>query len=446
MSRITFVENRGKTVFWSAVADLLEQRGNVISWIVQNPLEAPPEKDRAIVKLRLPSAADIRADAPIPEAVETDRGRTLFGAGRGHYAHYEAEINRALAALRPDVVIGEATLFHELLIIAACQDQGIPYLHPTGTRYPGGRMVIFAGNTQTPVAGSGETWPKDRLDAFAEALRAGSTLPDYMRIPSRGAALLRKQRLLAGRFRTLVGRMSGERYNTPSLARKMALSRMLKANLKAWRKLERAPDQGPDAGPVILYPLQMQPEANIEVWGRPYHDQVDVITRCLSALPQNGQVAVKANPKAKYEVSNALLALARSDRRVVLLPQDWQMPQAQAVAIGTVTVTGTVGYEAVFGRGRCLSLRHPMIKESFSNLHADTPEEAVTRLLADPAAGRGSPEMARQLLERIIATSFPGVINEPAYDMTCMSEENITRVCDALERTFDAVVLERGLL
>lgn len=445
MSRITFVENRGKTVFWSAVADLLEQRGHLISWIVQNPLEAPPAKGRPIVTLRFPGAADMRADAPIPAAVETDRGRTLFGAGHGHYAHYQAEIERALTELRPDAVIGESTLFHELLIIAACKDQGIPYLHPTGTRYPGGRMVVFDSNTQTPVAGSGETWPEDRLDAFAEALRTGSTLPDYMRIPSRGAALLRKLRLLAGWTRTLAGRMRGEHYNTPSLAHKMALSRVLKANLQTWQSLERAPDQGPDAGPVILYPLQMQPEANIEVWGRPFHDQVAVIERCLSALPQNGQVAVKANPKAKYEVSDALLALVRRSRRVVLLPLDWRMPQAQALAIGTVTVTGTVGYEAVFGRGRCLSLRHPMITEMFSGLHANTPEEAVTRLLADPTAGWGSPEMARQLLERIIATSFPGVINQPAYDPTCMSEENVTRVCDALERACDAVIREREL-
>ncbi len=446
MSRITFVENKGKTVFWSAVADLLEQRGHVISWIVQNPLEGPPEKDRTIVKLRFPSAADMSDDAPIPEAVETDRGRTLFGAGHGHYSHYQAEIDRALGELGPDVVIGESTLFHELLIISACQDQGIPYLHPTGTRYPGGRMVIFTGDTQMPVAGSGEIWPEDRLYAFAEALRTGSTLPDYMRMPSRGAALLRKLRLLVGRSRTLAGRMRGERFNTPSLARKIELSRGLKANLQAWRSLERTPDQDSDAGPVILYALQMQPEANIEVWGRPFHDQVAVIERCLSALPPNGQLAVKANPKAKYEVSNALLTLARSDRRVVLLPLDWQMPQAQAVAIGTVTVTGTVGYEAVFGRGRCVSLRHPMITEMFPSLHADTPEEAVTRLLADPATGRGSPEMANQLLERIIATSFPGVINEPAYDVTCMSKENITRVCDALERACDRVIRERGLM
>jgi hypothetical protein len=375
--------------------------------------------------------------------VETDRGRTLFGGGQRHYTHYRAEIERALSNLRPDVVIGEATLFHELLIIAACQEHGIPYLHPTVTRYPGGRMVIFDGNTQTPVSGSGETWPEDRLEACAEALRNGTTLPDYMRIPKRSAGLARKARLLGGQVRTLAGRMRGEIYNTPSLARKLALSWVLRTNLKTWRSLECAPRTGPEAGPVILYPLQMQPEANIEVWGRPFNNQVAVIERCLSALPPNGQVAVKANPKAKYEVSEALLALARRDRRVVLLPLNWRMPQAHEVAIGAVTVTGTVGYEAVFGRGRCISLRHPMITEMFPKLHADTPEEAVERLLSDPAAGNGGPEMTRRLLERIIATSFPGVINEPAYDPTCMSEENLIRVCDALERACDAVVRER---
>ena len=83
--------------------------------------------------------------------------------------------------------------------------------------------MIFEGDTQTPAAGSGETWPEAQLEAFAEALRTGTTLPDYMRIPGRSAGLLRKAQLLAGQARTLAGRMGGERYNTPSLARKMAL-------------------------------------------------------------------------------------------------------------------------------------------------------------------------------------------------------------------------------
>lgn len=446
MKRIVFVENKGKTVFWSAVAELMERRGNIISWIVQNPLETPAGQAREIVKLRFPNVVDMRFDVPIPKSVETDRGRTLFGAGRGHYSHYEVEISRALRKLRPDVVIGESTLFHELMIISACQDQGIPYLHPTGTRYPGGRMVVFAGNTQTPVVGSGETWTESQLEVFTEVLKVGSTLPDYMRTPSPSEALLRKLRLFSRQSRSMVGYWRGERFNTPSLARKTMLWHRLKVNLAVWKSLERTPNQGQDAGPVILYALQMQPEANIEVWGRPFHDQVKVIERCLSALPSNGQLAVKANPKAKYEVSDALLALVRKDQRIVLLPLDWTMPQAQAVTVGTVTVTGTVGYEAVFGRGRCISLRHPIMAELFPSLHADTPEEAVTRLLTDAAAGRGTPEMARQLLERIVASSFPGVINEPAYDVTCMSQENLIKVCNALTQACDAVMLERELM
>ncbi|MFC4216388.1 hypothetical protein [Pseudophaeobacter arcticus] len=433
MSQVTFVENRGKTAFWQDVAGVLKRNGHKVSWIVQNPVYKPSAPGGDVVVLRFPNPGDLQ-DAAIPEAVNTDRGRTLFGAGHRHYAHYQREIDQALTQLNPSLVIGESTLFHELLTIDACAVRGIPYVHPTGTRYPNGRMMLFEGNTQVPAVRSGDVWSDEKLDLFARSLQTGNALPDYMRVPGKFALYIRKARLALGHARTLWGRILGDHYNTPSLTRKLALSRQLKANLVVWKQLQRLPDTGLEAGPVILYPLQMQPEANIEVWGRPFSNQVEIVERCLSALPANGQVAVKANPKSKYEVSEALLALARRDPRVVLLPLDCRMPVAQDLAVGAVTVTGTVGYEAVFGRGRCISLRHPIVEQHFPAFHAQTPEAAVGRLLDDPQAGRGNLDTGRALLKLLIADSFEGRINELAFDPDCRSPENIERVAGVLEK------------
>ena len=434
--RVVFLENRGKTAFWSKVAQSLTSLGHSIGWIVQNPAYAPNGIGETFA-LGFPSTADLDASL-IPDAVSTDRGRQYFGTGSLHYTYYARRVAEALDYLRPDAVIGEPTLMHELLALAECRLRGIPYLHPTMTRYPGGRFNVLDGDTQIPVLGSGETWDRDRLNELASVISEGRSLPSYMAKPSAMAAWMRQIHLAGGQALTTLGWLRGERFNTPSPVRKLALQRALRKRLKCWASLARMPDASEtQKGPIVLYPMQMQPEANIDVWGRPYSDQVAFVRRLLTSLPENGAVAVKANPKSKYEISAEMLELARSNRRVLLLPITCSMKDAQAVTFGTVTVSGTVGFEAVFGRGRCLSLRHPVLERHLPEFHADSPEDAVSRLLRDPNSGKGSAARGTELLAQLILDSFEGTINEPTYDPKCLTPDNITKVSSAIAHVLD---------
>jgi len=428
MLHITFVENRNKTKFWTALANSFQARGHTVSWIVQNPMYAPKTTNQTIHELPFPKKSDLKDSEP-PESMVRERGRNYFGTKDLHYDHYQTKVDLAIQCLDPDVVIGEPTLFHELLVIENCGKRGIPYLHPTMARYPGGRFLIMEGDTQQLFCRSGEQLHSPLLETLATAIAHGASLPSYMQVPNRRRRIARKIAFSKGLARTLVGRWRGERYNTPSLLRKLSLNQTLRSNLRAWAKEQRRPNP---SSPTILYPLQMQPEANIDVWGRPFSDQIACIKALLSALPENGQVAVKANPKSKYEVSGRLIALAQEDARVVLLPLDWNMKQAHEVCLGAVTVSGTVGYEAIFGRGRCISLRHPIIEKLFPSCHADSPEEAVESLLTNPNAGCGSEKMGRQLLKQLWADSYNGTVNDFDHDPACASAENIHKVTEAL--------------
>lgn len=336
--RVAVVENRGKTAFWAEVARALMAGGHSVGWIVQNPSYAPGGVGETFL-LGFPSVADM-VDAPVPEVVSTDRRRQFFGAGSRHYTYYTRRVAEALDQLRPGAVIGEPTLMHELLTIAECRHRAIPYLHPTMTRYPDGRFNVLDGDTQIPIMGSGEAWAQNRLNKLASAISEGRNLPSYMAKPTAMAAQIRQLRRARGQALTALGWLRGERFNTPSPARKIALQQMLKENLESWAALARMPD---DAGPVILCPLQMQPEANIDAWDRPYSDQAAFVQRLLAALPKDGAVAVKANPKSKYEASAEMIALARREQRVVLLPLECPMPGARPVAAPSCAGTPPAG-------------------------------------------------------------------------------------------------------
>lgn len=438
MASIIFIENRGKTAFWQYVALNLQRLGHQISWIVQNPQYAPSAfaGNRHLHTLPFPSATDESKAGQSEDWVRrtfpglfTDRGRTYFGSGTGHYAYYAAEIDRVLQQESPDLVVGESTLFHELLAIDLCRARRIAYVHPCANRYPSGRFSIFSFDTQHPAIGSGEIWSDGKAQDIAERIATGREVPFYMLTPGRFGKMERTLRLAGARATVWWGRLCGERYNTPALRSKLALGQRLRKNLRRWQSLQKVPSE---PSRTLLYPLQMQPEANIDVWGRPYSDQVALVKAMLVAAPGDVRVAIKANPKSKYEVADDLLALANCNPRVCLLPLGMSMTQAQACTVGTLTVSGTVGFEAVLGKGRCLSLRHPLIEREFPSLHATSVADGVHRLLGDPQAGLGGAEFGRRLIQQLVKESFPGLVSEPLYHPSCIEPENVRLVANAL--------------
>jgi hypothetical protein len=437
LPKVLFIENRGKTRFWAEVARAFAARGNEIAWMVQNPAFQPSTPSGAVNLLPFPASGqpedrllgDNWVSEHYPDLIG-DRGRRYFHGNCDHYEHYDAVIGEMLDHLQPDAVIGEPTLFHELLTIGQCRKRRIPYLHPTASRYPGGRFTVFSGDTQNSLGRSGDRIAPAEARDLAERIASSRVLPAYM-TRKRGMAQARtKLAILKAHATAWTSHLRGERYNTPSLRRKRELDRRLQANLARWKSLQKLPAA---PGRTLLYPLQMQPEANLDVWGRDHLDQVATIQTMLAASRDDVTIAVKANPKSKYEVSDGLLKLAELEPRVCLLPLDLPMPSAQAVSIGALTVTGTVGFEAVFGKGRTLSLCHPVLEAEFPSFHARSVTDAVDRLLYDPKAGQGGLESGTRLLQTFMDQSFPGLINEPLYDARCIEPANVKRVADVLE-------------
>ena len=440
---ILFMENREKTYFWQAVARVLLKRGIRVEWLVQNPVFEPHDAGPTHI-LPFPGRKDLAGgDVPIDQfpALMTDRGRQYFHAGSAHYPHYQNQIRTAIDRIAPVLVVGETTLLHEMLASEAAAETGATFLHPASGRYPSDRFFLFRGMSQDPFIGSGDAGDVKWKCALAYDIGHGSARPTYMIRPIRWVEYRRKVRWVITRWRVLWGRMRGERYNTPSIGTKFRLGLLIRRNTKRWDLIAGLP---PSRREAILYPLQLQPESNIDVWGRPFSDQPALIRALLAAMPDDMSVLVKANPKLKYEMSDELLTLAETEPRVVLLPRDLPMAEAQALTTGTVTTCGTVGLEAIFGRGRCMSLRHPVIDRLFPRAAAASPEEAVRKLMHDPGAGLGNPDDGFELLTELSLQSFPGQIGDPFWLPQCLDPDNIALVADGIEAGWRHALVQRA--
>ena len=170
--KILFIENRQKTIFWSKVAiEIDREEGFETYFLVQSRI-FKPRRNKNVTFIPFPSKEDIeRSKSNLPNILleylkPRDRGYKYFNSGSDHYYYYYLKIKSFLEHIKPDLVVGESTLFHELITIFLCKKMNIPFVHPTGARYPSGRFQLFKDDTQNIAASSGESWDRIGLMSF----------------------------------------------------------------------------------------------------------------------------------------------------------------------------------------------------------------------------------------------------------------------------------------
>ena len=222
--KLLFVENRYATWIWKEVAVALAADGHPIHWLVQNPAFAPSTGHVRVMPFPppVPRSAERQASRPGYEKLSTDRGVRYFGNDDSHHAYYRREIAGAIDAIRPDVMFGEVTQFHEIIASTIARERGIPYFAPSATRYPPGRIMFQAYDTLEPVGGCGQGLTDEEALVLRDGILQRRVIPSYMTaspVPWHAA----KRARIVDKLRIGGSWLRGERYVTPSPLRKAAL-------------------------------------------------------------------------------------------------------------------------------------------------------------------------------------------------------------------------------
>lgn len=353
MKKILFLENRLRTYVWQWMADFLEDRGYEIYWIVENHYYKPKGKNVFVIPYPKDEDIEKAKKLGIPKDIFdyvtfTDRNLYIFDCKNAdYYYHYYNQIRDYLLDVLPDLVIGECTQFYELLAISVCKQENILYLHPSTCRYPVDRFSFYQYDTLRPYKGSGDVYPYDEALNLANSIVSRSILPIYMVEPS-----FSWKRFLETQKDKLIKTYCyycGEHYCTPSPKKKLRFNNKRDKLVEKWNALSKNKpwEDAIKHKFVVMYPMHMQPEANLDVWGYPFRNQADTIKKIADQLKDDEILVVKPNPKAKYELTDELLSLLASRDNIVTVPLETPM----AIAFGktglVVTVTGTIAMECI---------------------------------------------------------------------------------------------------
>ncbi|WP_144091135.1 hypothetical protein [Pseudomonas kilonensis] len=431
--KIVMLENRYKTFFWDALAEYFIEQGHVVAWVVQNPSFMP--KNGVANVIAFPSFKDVRGlsnSYDFEKIVKSDRYINYFGGDASHYEYYYAEIERILLKEKPELVIGEATLFHELMAVDWCKKNNVPFFHPSMPGYPGGRYSIYLGDTKDAIGGATDLPSDEECYSLAEAIRKRERIPEYMRpsLPTDHGRIFPVHGSFANRLLLIKSYLRGERFNTPSPWRKRKLDKAVSRRLIRWSEICAEQFKLDDGCRYLLYPMQMQPESNLDLWGQEYREQSRLISDLADILPPGWKLLVKLNPKSKYELDDALINMVSVHNRIIPIPFEMGMEKIFNRIHLVCTVTGTIAVESVLSCKPVVQFGPGVLSDEAGYLHASSVadvKDIIARIeaeqfqLADDQGRTG-------LVKKLYFTTFPGLISDPASLPSVLDSKNIIKV------------------
>lgn len=433
--KILFIENRYRTRFWEQIAEELQKEGNEVLFLVQNH-RFKPRYGRVTI---LPYPGRINVNRILNadnELIKSDRNINYFHhRGTEHYAYYRQMIREYLNRERPDVVFGESTAFHELLTIDLCKELSIPYLQPSTCRFPTGRFSFYRYDTLEPFSGSGEVLPDTEAIALVDRIVHRNIKPDYM-LKNR-VTLLTKMKRWRDLIHLSMGYMAGEHYNTPAPWIKSRIERKRGKLIRHWDELAAYRSIPQDKAHFsLLYPMQMQPEANLDVWGRTYRNQLNTIQQLIANTPEDVIVLVKPNPKSKYELTESLLAYFASEKRVVPIAHSVQMGEVLPQTDMVLTVTGTIAIECILANTPIVTMIKTLNNRSANCLWAESFDQinSFVELVRNGQFPRIDDRAKIDFINLLNQTSFKGIPYE-----TVMTSKNINACLAAFNKILSQI-------
>lgn len=438
--KILFVENQYKTYFFDAIALKLEERGYEIVWIVQNKVFTPKSHFKKYI-IPYPKKKDYPkvVDEDIDNIIYSDRNINYFkGKSKGYFYYYNNKIKALIDEIKPDIAFGESTLFHELLIGKYCKESNVKYLNPLPCRYPTGKFSFYLYDTLEPFRGCNEKLPKETVLEIIDNITHRKIAPDYMK-----PLEMNFFEKAANKFKKTLGFYVGDKFNTPSPRVKLKIEKEKGKNINKWDALAYDKLEKNNLF-KILYPLQVQPEENIDVWGRERRNQLEVIKEITDNLPSNTVLYVKPNPKPKYEVDAEMITYLSNHKRIKMLKHSVSMSSVFNDFDLVVTVTGTVAIESILSNKPVVNLIKTLNNTIRNCIFLDNLEKLpmIYDKVRQGIFPKATEEEKITFINLLNKTSYYGNVSDILSDKNCVEETNINLITKAFEDVINRLSYE----
>ncbi|WP_422349614.1 hypothetical protein [Flagellimonas sp.] len=363
----------------------------------------------------------------IKKVISIDRQLRFFDkTSTEHFYYYDVKICEAIDKIRPDIVFGEPTAFHHLITLEICRQRDILYLFPGSCRYPINRFAFYKYDSLEPYMGSMELMDKATAVKTIEQIVSRKSPPNYMVLPK-----ISYKDKIADKAKVLRGFLEGERNNTPPPLIKVKKNKLNKLNLEKWDEI--GIKELDTSKFIMVFPLHMQPESSIDVWGRKYSDQNHTIKEIAKQLGAGEILYIKPNPKSSFEINEELIDLVRKTNNIKALHSTIGMNAIFNSVDLFINVVGTIAIECVLANKPIISLVKTYFNDTENSFNISSFDEIpeIVKTVQNKNHRKYSNEEKIDYINRLNAVSYKGVIADTFLNKNCVEKSNIDNLHEA---------------
>ncbi|MDV7137585.1 hypothetical protein R3X28_01790 [Maribacter sp. TH_r10] len=427
MKKLLFIESRYVTYLYDKISESLISHGFEIHWIVLNHQFIPKTGNITLLEYPKKSRVKEHKNGYLDSVIATDRHLRFFGKKeKNHFYHFDKEIRKAIEFIRPDFVFGEPTSFHHLISLEVCKEFNILYLHPASCRYPVSRFAFYLYDSLVPYKGSKEVLSEKEAHNSISAIVNRTSIPNYMVPPK-----ISLKESITDKIKVLSGFIEGERYNTPSPINKLLKDTENRQILKVWNNIST--NQIDSEKFAIVFPLHMQPESSIDVWGRKFSNQNDVIKEISKRLKKNEVLYVKPNPKSSFEINKELIKIISEKENVEALHSNVKMSEIFDTVDLFINVVGTIAIECILSSKPVISLIKTYFNDTRQSFSIESYDDIVgiIELIKKGRFTGLSKEEKILYFNNLNSLSYDGVIGDTYNNKNVINENNIKKLHNA---------------
>tara|TARA_B110000046_G_scaffold164711_1_gene180496 strand:+ start:39670 stop:41016 length:1347 start_codon:yes stop_codon:yes gene_type:complete len=333
-------------------------------------------------------------------------------------------------------IFGEVTWAHELLahrLILQEKKLNCEFLNPHTIRIPNGRFAFFTDESQSNIKEISKTSIPNTDSIKIEK-------PSYLEINNKLIAqkgTLKHNLILIKNFLL----RTNQDANDPTLFRNPFTQLQTRSAEVCNRFLfnkcvkETSVNSLPTKKKKILFTLHKQPEASIDVIGRYYENQLELITNIWRILPEDHILLVKEHSNAIGDRSLKFYNTIKKLRKTYLIDNKADSHKLLDDCDVFFTVSGTIAYEAAL-KGKYSFTFAPTFFNKMSTCTEVSWKDFNNYNLEDLTNHNPKGLTVNQFSNWLMENSFEGIMSDAFGDPRSIEKENI----DSLTNAFKTVI------
>ncbi|WP_179337523.1 hypothetical protein [Winogradskyella ludwigii] len=333
-------------------------------------------------------------------------------------------------------VFGELTWAHELIAFRLLsQDKSLncKFINPHTIRIPNGRFTFFTNEFQSNIL---ETENNANVkDDFIKLEKPAYLALNDKLLAKKGtishSLVLLKNFILRTNQDANDPTLYSNPYHQFKIRTAEIYNRIIFKNFVTETKIETLPKDKKR----VLFTLHKQPEASIDVIGRYYENQLDLIHNIWRILPKDYVLLVKEHSNAIGDRDFSFYKSVKNLRNVYLIDNKADTHKLLDSISAVFTVSGTIAYEAALKSKHSFTFAPTFfnkLKGCKQIAWSDFKENSLDNLIKENTEGLDHAEFSKWLLQN----SYEGIMSDSFGDPRCVMSENI----ECLSKAFLTII------